>query len=259
MPETTENSYRSSPGNFTEKIHLVCFGTAGGGGLGDRLPEASPRPRQPPFAAPALRELESVCRVSICWDAITVPTVCFSGVLRGSPEGSAAVCDPNPLRPFARYRSDTPHRTMALCLWSCGASDLGLGRKVALIEDVHCVSSVVLRTLFPLTAFKNARDPKFAQNSSQRLFWGVPVRGTEIWKIVSKFVRKLPFFFQFLTNFTLVALQDWVGWGIFTVIPGYLRRANGDSQHLEARPELQDWLRVELPTVKNYRTGPFSK
>ena len=39
-----------------------------------------------------------------------------------------------------------------------------------------------LRTLFPLTAFKNARNPKFVQNLSQRLFWGVPVTGAEIWK-----------------------------------------------------------------------------
>ena len=47
--------------------------------------------------------------------------------------------------------------------------------------------------------------------------------------------------------------------GIFTVIPGCPRRASGDSQYLEARPELQDWLQSELFTVKNYRTGPFSK
>ena len=59
--------------------------------------------------------------------------------------------------------------------------------------------------------------------------------------------------------FTVIALQDWVGWGIFTVIPGYPRRANGDSQHLKACPQLQDWLRLKLLTVKNYRTGPFSK
>ena len=37
--------------------------------------------------------------------------------------------------------------------------------------------------------------------------------------------------------FTAIALQDWVGWGIFPVIPGYPGRANGDDQHLEARPE----------------------
>ena len=59
--------------------------------------------------------------------------------------------------------------------------------------------------------------------------------------------------------FTVMTLQDWVGWGIFTVIPGYPRRTNGGSQHLEARPELQGWLQSELFTVKNYRTGPFSK
>ena len=46
----------------------------------------------------------------------------------------------------------------------------------------------------PLTAFKNARNPKFVRNLSQRLFLGVPVRGTEIWKNLSKFVQKLPFF-----------------------------------------------------------------
>ena len=59
--------------------------------------------------------------------------------------------------------------------------------------------------------------------------------------------------------FTVITLQGWVGWGIFAVIPGYSRKASGDSQHLEARSELQDWLRFELFTVKNYRTGPFSK
>ena len=59
--------------------------------------------------------------------------------------------------------------------------------------------------------------------------------------------------------FTVIALEDWVGWGIFTVIPRYPPRGNGDSQHLKARPELQDWLRFELFTVKNYRTGLFSK
>ena len=58
--------------------------------------------------------------------------------------------------------------------------------------------------------------------------------------------------------FTVITLRDWVGWGIFTVIPGYPRRVN-DSQHLEARPDLQDWLWFELFTVKNYRTGSFSK
>ena len=45
-----------------------------------------------------------------------------------------------------------------------------------------------LRTLFPLTAFKNARNPKFVQNLSQRLFLGVPNQGDFfIWKNVSNF------------------------------------------------------------------------
>ena len=57
--------------------------------------------------------------------------------------------------------------------------------------------------------------------------------------------------------FTAITLQGRVG--IFIVIPGHPRRANGDSQHLEARPELQDWLQFKLFTVKNCRTGPFSK
>ena len=57
--------------------------------------------------------------------------------------------------------------------------------------------------------------------------------------------------------FTVKTLQDWVGWGIFTVIPGCPRRASGDSQHLEARSELQDWLRFELFTVKITGQGPF--
>ena len=49
---------------------------------------------------------------------------------------------------------------------------------------------------------------------------------------------------------SVIALQDRVGWGIFAVIPGYPRRANGDSQNLEAHPESQDWLRFELFAVK---------
>ena len=44
---------------------------------------------------------------------------------------------------------------------------------------------------------------------------------------------------------------------MFAVIPGYPGRANGDSQHLEAHPELQDWLRFELFTVKITGQSPF--
>ena len=42
--------------------------------------------------------------------------------------------------------------------------------------------SLGLRTLFPLTAFKNAPNPKFVQKLSRQLFFGVPVRGTGIVK-----------------------------------------------------------------------------
>ena len=59
--------------------------------------------------------------------------------------------------------------------------------------------------------------------------------------------------------FTVIALRDWAGWGVFALIPGYPWRANGQSQHLEACPELQDWLQFQIFTVKSYRTGPFSK
>ena len=83
----------------------------------------------------------------------------------------------------------------------CNFSDLNLwtliGQRVLTVP----VSRLELRTLFPLTAFKNARNPKFVQNLSQRLFWGVPVRGTEIWKNLSK-IWKTVIFGQFLTNFS---------------------------------------------------------
>ena len=51
-----------------------------------------------------LRELESAFRVVFCEMPVTVPTVCFSGFSEGRRGGSAAVCDPNPPRPFARSR-----------------------------------------------------------------------------------------------------------------------------------------------------------
>ena len=65
--------------------------------LGDRLPAKGLSSAQAPlFAMPALRELESACRVSILWDAVTVPHSTFHGVLRGSPGGSAGSLRPKP-------------------------------------------------------------------------------------------------------------------------------------------------------------------
>ena len=68
---------------------------------------------------------------------------------------------------------------------------------------------ISLRALFPLTAFKNARNPKFVRNLSQRLFLGVPVRGTEIWKNLSKFEqRQFPDKFrQISTNFCQISVR----------------------------------------------------
>ena len=68
-----------------------------------RAPKSlSSAPRQPLFAVPALRELESACRVSILWDAVqTVPTGLLfrdsAGVAKGlssslRPKPSASIC-----------------------------------------------------------------------------------------------------------------------------------------------------------------------
>ena len=71
---------------------------------------------------------------------------------------------------------------------------------------------MVLRTLFPLTAFKNAPNPKFVQNLSRQLFFGVPIRGTQI---CQKFVENLRIcpeivVFQILNKFlTNLGPPDW--------------------------------------------------
>ena len=59
-----------------------------------RAPKTLSSAQAAPSAAPALRELDS---------AVTVPTVCFSGWLRGSPEGVSSSLRPKPSSPFARY------------------------------------------------------------------------------------------------------------------------------------------------------------
>ena len=52
----------------------------------------------------------------------------------------------------------------------------------------NLTQAIGLRNLIPLTAFKKAPNPKFAQNLSRRLSLGVPVRGSKICKKMSKFV-----------------------------------------------------------------------
>ena len=85
---------------YTEQMDAAIFG----GRTAEGHAQAFPRPRQPLFAVPAVRGLESACRVSILWGAVTVPAVCFSEIFGDRYRGSAAVCDQNPPRPSARYR-----------------------------------------------------------------------------------------------------------------------------------------------------------
>ena len=74
---------------------------------GDRLSEGTQKPLfgpgNPPFAALALRELKSACRVSIFRDAVTVPTVCFQGFCGGSPEGVSSSSRPKPSASMCLY------------------------------------------------------------------------------------------------------------------------------------------------------------
>ena len=57
-------------------------------------------------------------------------------------------------------------------------------------QSAQVASTQELQNLLPLTAFKNAPNPKFVQNLSQRLFLGVPVRGSNICKKWSKFENR---------------------------------------------------------------------
>ena len=93
--------------------------------------------------------------------------------------------------------------------------------------------------------------------SSKNVFWRIEAI-TNTWQYCEVQNYSVSGFIIF-ELFTVIFFQDWACWGIFTAILGNPRRTKGDSQHLEARPELQDWLRSELFTIKNYRTGPFSK
>ena len=89
------------------------------------------------------------------------------------------------------------------------------------------------RTLFPLTAFKSTPNPKFLQNLSQQLFWGVPVLGLKFVKNLSKSVRNCRFsdFDKFLANFSPPdwnPQKQWLGqildklgvWGVFECCKG---------------------------------------
>ena len=103
--EFQSRSENCSENGFAYGSGLQCVNGRrrfGGQTAGDHR-KAFPRPRQPLFAVPALRELDSAlqgehfmrCRHS-------THSLLFRG-FRGQA-GSTAVCDPNPLRPFARYK-----------------------------------------------------------------------------------------------------------------------------------------------------------
>ena len=87
------------PGIALSRDVLQCVHGRGrpGAQIAGGHPQALPRPRQPLFAVPALTErereregLKVLGGVNILWDAVTVPTVCFSGALW--PEASAPIC-----------------------------------------------------------------------------------------------------------------------------------------------------------------------
>ena len=73
-----------------------------------------------------------------------------------------------------------------------------------------CPSSSILNCepFFPLRAFKNAPNPKFVQNLSRRLFFGVPIRRTQICQKFAENLKICPeiVVFQFFGNFS----QIWV-------------------------------------------------
>ena len=46
--------------------------------------------------------------------------------------------------------------------------------------------------------------------------------------------------------FTVITLQDRVGWGMFAVIPGYPRRASGDTQLNRGMLRIAGWAPVRI-------------
>ena len=67
---------------FSKDLYCVNGHGRSGGQTAGGHPKASPRPRQPPFPAPAVRELESACSVSMFSDASRYLRSAFRG-LRG--------------------------------------------------------------------------------------------------------------------------------------------------------------------------------
>ena len=66
-------------------------------------------------------------------------------------------------------------------LRACSTSSSPLqNSELICVSPYSAVSELGLRTLLLLTAFKIAPDPKLVQKLSRRLFFGFPIRGTQI-------------------------------------------------------------------------------
>ena len=78
-----------------------------------------------------------------------------------------------------------------------------------IFTNTSCKPTWLCEPLFPLTAFKNAPNPKFVQNSSRQLSFGAPISGTQKLAENSKFCPEIvvfQFFDKFLTN---LGPPDW--------------------------------------------------
>ena len=158
----------------------------------------------PPFRAPGADDIPSQCLKDLGWGGICEPATLFSELTnhadyRSDKKPTAwnnALVYLLPKEPGAT--SLQKHRPISLMSqvqkfytrWL--TTEVGMASEAEPIGEQHGFrkSRQALRTLFLLTAFKNARNPKFVRNLSQRLFLGVPVRGTEIWKNLSKFEKR---------------------------------------------------------------------
>ena len=78
------------------------------------------------------------------------------------------------------------------------------GRQAGVEEGHGKIEALGCEPFSPLQPSKNARNPKFVQNLSRRLFWGVPVRGTEFGKICQNLSENYRFsnFGQIFPNFS---------------------------------------------------------
>ena len=92
-------------------------------------------------------------------------------------------------------------------IWALGVSGPDMITQKAMLSLPHCllhesecaevIQSFELVLAFPFPPYslqKRPKPPNLSKICPSNCFGGVPVRGTEIWNDLSKFVRKLPFF-----------------------------------------------------------------